>query len=93
MCIPKSISFQNSTTLIFLMSKVITPETHHLTQSNVLKEALAIRILLDKLKTAYVVRPLSPETSSPAVCSDVILPMSVTSLDIKFQNQLTLSED
>ena len=45
MCIPKSTSFQNSTTLV-LMSKVIIPETHHLTQSDVLKEALAIWILL-----------------------------------------------
>lgn len=44
-CIQKSTSFQNSRTLV-LMSKVITPETHHPTQSDVLKEALAIWILL-----------------------------------------------
>lgn len=43
MCIPKFTSFQNSRTLVF-MSKA--PETHHLTQSDVLKEMLATWILL-----------------------------------------------
>lgn len=67
------------------MVKVIALETHDITQSNVLKETLAIRIL------AYVIQSLCSETNSPAACSDVILPVSITSLEIRWQ--LILSEN
>lgn len=34
--------------------------------------------------------PRSPATDYPAVCSDVVLPLSVVSLEIRLQNWLTM---